>query len=165
MVDGPIVCNTGPLIALSMVGQLDLLKNLYQRVLVPDVVIREVMAGGPGLPGVPEVRSASWLERVHQPAPEPLLAFELGAGESAVIATAHHLEARLVLIDERRARRIAEQAYKLRVKGSAGILVSAKKAGLIPAVGPLLEAMVRQGYFLSHRLVERAIQEAGEAGS
>lgn len=163
MADGPIVCNAGPLIALSMVGQLDLLRHLYERVIVPDVVIREVSAGGSGRPGFPEVPSASWLERVHHPAPEPLLAFELGAGESAVIATAHHMKARLVLIDERRARRIAEQAYGFRVKGSAGILVSAKRAGLVPAVGPLLEEMIRQGYFLSRRLLQRAMLEAGEA--
>lgn len=165
MADGPIVCNTGPLIALSMVGQLELLKHLYERVVVPDVVIREVMAGGSERPGFPEIPSASWLERVHHSAPEPLLAFELGAGESAVIATAHRMKARLVLIDERRARRIAEQAYGFRVKGSAGILVSAKRAGLVPAVGPLLEEMARQGYFLSRRLLHRALLEAGETPS
>jgi predicted nucleic acid-binding protein len=79
-----------------------------------------------------------------------------------VIASAHRLHAKLVLIDERRARRIAEQAYGLRVKGSAGILVFAKRAGLIPAVRPLLEGMCAQGYHLSRRLIERAAEEAGE---
>lgn len=67
-----------------------------------------------------------------------------------------------MLIDKRRARRIAEQAYGLAVKGSAGILVAAKRAGILPEVRPLLEEMVRQGYFLSWRLIERAAAEAGE---
>lgn len=165
MSEGPIVCNSGPLIALSMVGQLELLEKLYRRVLIPDAVLREVTGAGEGRIGASEVEKASWLERVHERedvSPEPLLAKELGPGEAAVIATAHRLQAGLVLIDERRARRIAEQAYSLRVKGSAGILVSAKRAGLISAVRPLLDTMSRKGYYLSVRLIARAVQEAGE---
>jgi predicted nucleic acid-binding protein len=163
MAEGPIVCNTGPLIALSMAGHLDLLARLYHRVFVPEAVLREVVGAGTGRIGAAEVASAGWLERVSGELPvEPLLAKELGPGESAVIAAAHHLGARLVLIDERRARRIAEQAYGLRVKGSAGILVAAKRAGLIPAVQPLLERMRAQGYYLSQRLIDRTLVEAGE---
>jgi predicted nucleic acid-binding protein len=162
MPEGPIVCNTGPLIALSMVGQLGLLERLYEHVITPESVFQEVLAGGTRV-GVAELLAASWLERVSDPSVEPLLAKELGRGEAAVIATAHRFQARLVLIDERRGRRIAEQAYGLRVKGSAGILVAAKQAGLIPAVSPLLEEMVQAGYFLSWRLIERATLEAGEA--
>jgi predicted nucleic acid-binding protein len=164
--EGPIICNAGPLIALSMIGQLDLLGNLYQRVLVPEAVLQEVSGVGIGRIGAAEVKAASWLERVgEEPVAEPLLATELGPGEAAVIAAAHRLGAGLVLIDERRARRIAEHAYRLKVKGSAGILVSAKRAGLIAAVRPLLKSMVRQGYYLSERLVERATKEAGEAAA
>jgi len=162
MPDGPIVCNTGPLIALSMVGQLDLLRRLYHRVIVPTTVFREVVAGGSRQIGVAEIAGADWLERSDLAVPEPLLALELGPGEAAVLATAFQLQAQLVLIDERRARRIAEQAYGLRVKGSAGILVSAKRAGLIPAVLPYLGAMAREGYYLSRRIIERAAAEAGE---
>jgi hypothetical protein len=163
MPEGPIVCNAGPLIALSMIGQLDLLGSLYQHVLVPEAVIQEVSGAGIGRIGAAEVKAASWLERVkEEPVAEPLLATELGPGEAAVIAAAHRMGAGLVLIDERRARRIAEHAYRLKVKGSAGILVSAKRAGLIAAVHPFLKSMVSQGYYLSGRLVERATQEAGE---
>jgi predicted nucleic acid-binding protein len=163
MPEGPIVCNTGPLIALAMVGHLDLLAKLYHRVFVPEAVLREATGSGTGRIGAAEVASAAWLERVSGDlAVEPLLAKELGPGESEVIAAAHHLGARLVLIDERRARRIAEQAYGLRVKGSAGILVAAKRAGFIPAVRPLLERMRTQGYHLSQRLIDRAVAESRE---
>ena len=163
MVEGPIVCNTGPLIALTMVGHLDLLAKLYRRVLVPEAVFREINVPGAERIGSAEVASAAWLEHVRGDLPvEPLLAKELGPGESEVIAAAHHLGARLVLIDERRARRIAEQAYGLRVKGSAGILVAAKRAGIIQAIHPLLEHMRARGYHLSQRLIDRALLEAGE---
>jgi predicted nucleic acid-binding protein len=84
------------------------------------------------------------------------------AGESAVLSTAVRLGAPLVLIDERRARRIATQVYGLAVKGTAGILVEAKRSGLVPTIRPLLAGMVQRGYFLSARLIEYACQEAAE---
>lgn len=163
MNEGPILCNAGPLIALSMVESLAVLKRLYRRVLVPEAVFREVVDSGAGRVSSREIQSAPWIEILRsEPTAEPLLASELGAGEAAVIAAAHRLGAKLVLLDERRARRIAEQAYDLRVKGSAGILVAAKRAGLIPSVRPLLESMSSQGYFLSRRLIDAAARESGE---
>jgi predicted nucleic acid-binding protein len=162
MADEPIVCNTGPLIALSSVGHLDLLQKLYRHVFVPEAVLREIAAGGDRV-GASEIAAAAWLRQVPDNlSVEPLLAKELGAGEAEVITAARQLGARLVLLDERRARRIAEQAYDLRVKGSAGILVSAKRAGLIPSVRSLLEEIKARGYYLSERLLQRAVQEAGE---
>jgi predicted nucleic acid-binding protein len=111
MDEGPIVCNTGPLIALAMVGHLEILAKLYRRVLIPEAVLREAVGSGAGRVGAAEVKAAGWLERISGDLPvEPLLMQELGPGESEVIAAAHQLRARLVLIDERRARRIAEQA-------------------------------------------------------
>jgi predicted nucleic acid-binding protein len=163
MDEGPIVCNAGPLIALSMIGSLHLLPALYRTVLVPEEVLQEVVESGAGRSGAREVASAAWLQRAASAGPpDLLLAKELGAGEAAVISTAYWNGARLVLLDERRARRIAEQAYRLRVKGSAGILVSARRAGLIPRVRPLLETLSERGYFLARRLIERACQEVGE---
>jgi uncharacterized protein len=88
---------------------------------------------------------------------------ELGAGEAEAIALAVQSEAGLLLMDDRRARRIAELAYGLRVKGVAGILVTAKRRELISEVRPLLETIKIHGYYLSPRLIERACHEAGEA--
>ena len=158
-----IICNTGPLIALSMVGCLDVLKDLYRNVLIPEAVIHEVLESGAVRMGAKEIASRAWLKRVHLDSPpDPLLAKELGPGEAAVISMAFRMDAGLVLIDERRARRIADHAYRLRVKGSAGILVAAKQKGLVTTVRPLLETMSEQGYFLSTRLIHRACREAGE---
>jgi uncharacterized protein len=146
-----------------MVSCLDVLEELYQSVLIPEAVFREVAEAGAGRAGTQQVAAARWLEHVQTPIPpDPLLIKELGPGEAEVIAVAYRLKARWTLLDERRARRIAEQAYGLRVKGSAGILVEAKRRRLIPQVKPLLEAMASQGYFISRRLIERACLEAGE---
>ena len=162
MLEGPVVCDTGPLIALSLVDHLQLLQRLYPQVLMPRAVLDEVSAGGSERPGCQAILAAGWLEPVEDLGLDPLLAAELGAGEAAVIASAYKIGAPLVLLDDRKARRIAVGAYKLRVKGSAGVLVAAKRAGLIPAVRPLLDAMIDRGYYLSRRLVHEATREAGE---
>lgn len=161
--NGPVVTNSGPLIALASVGQLDILPALYTTVLVPEAVWREVTEAGAGRPGARELVSTSWTTRVTlDPPPDRLLTEELGAGEAEAIALAVQHEARLLLMDDRRARRVAELAYGLRVKGVAGILVAAKREGIISAVRPLLEMMRVHGYYLSPRLIERACREAGE---
>jgi predicted nucleic acid-binding protein len=160
---GPVVTNSGPLIALASVGQLDLLSALYTTILVPEAVWREVTEAGAGRPGARELLATSWTTRVPlDPPPDRLLTEELGAGEAEAIALAVQREAQLLLMDDRRARRVAELAYRLRVKGAAGILVAAKRRGLIAAVRPLFELMRVHGYYLSPRLIERACHEAGE---
>lgn len=164
MSEGTIVCDTGPLIALAIVDRLDVLRRLYSRVLVPREVLDELSAGGPDRAGARTILAAEWLEIIEAVVSDPLLSAELGAGEAAVIASAYVMQSNpAVLLDDRKARRVAVQAYRLRVRGSAGVLVAAKRAGLVSAVRPLLESMIVHGYFLSPRLVERATAEAGES--
>jgi predicted nucleic acid-binding protein len=129
MDSSPIVCNAGPLIALALVGQLEVLPALYRNILVPEAVRREVVDSGFGRAGSTELKLAPWIEVVPSIAVDSLLEAEVGRGESQVIALARAREAALVLIDELLARRVAAQVYGLRVKGSAGILVQAKRAG------------------------------------
>jgi len=158
----PIICNAGPLIALAIVDQLQVLPALYKSILVPEAVWSEVVDSGFGRAGAAKLKTAQWIEVVPSIAVDSFVEAELGRGESQVIALGRAREAALVLIDELLARRVASQVYGLRVKGSAGILVQAQKAGMIPAVRPLLHEMKERGYYLSDRLIERACSEVGE---
>lgn len=162
MPEGAVVCDTGPLIALFLIDQLKVLPSLYSRILAPRAVLEEVTAGGSSRPGADQIPRLDWIEVMEGVQPDPLLAAELGPGEAAVIAAAVQGSGGTVLLDDRRARRIASRAYGLRVRGSAGILVAAKRAGLLSEVRPLLEHLIREGYYLSPRIVERAAAEAGE---
>lgn len=162
MDSSPIICNAGPLTALAIVNQLQVLPALYESILAPEAVWREIADSGFGRAGAAELRAAPGIEVLPPVAVDSFLEIELGRGESQVIALARTREAALVLLDELLARRVAGQVYGLRVKGSAGILVQAKKAGMIPAVRPLLHEMKKRGYYLSDRLIARACREVDE---
>ena len=160
---GPVVSDAGPLIILAAVGQIDLVGHLYGQVLVPEAVFEEITGAGAGRPGVDELVVASWAVRTKvDPPPDPLLAQDLGRGETEAITLAVRRGARLLLLDDRKARQIAEVAYGLRVKGAPGILVAAKRGGFIASVRPHLEQMRAKGYFIAPPVVERVLQEAGE---
>lgn len=160
-VSEPIAVNTGPLIALSAGGCLELLPQLHPRVVAPDAVLREFLRGPSTAPSDPRLRP-QWLEVLPLAgAPSAALVTQLDAGEAAVITLAIEHSIDLVVIDERRARLLA-RALGLRVTGSVGILLRAKREGLVPAIRPCLDAMQARGVWLSERLRAAALIEAGE---
>ncbi|MFZ4539703.1 DUF3368 domain-containing protein [Propionivibrio sp.] len=162
MLDRAVV-NSGPLVALSLLGQLDLLPTLFAECWVPETVFNEVAVAGIGKPGAKSLQAAEWLSRVRvSPPPDPLLVMELDAGEAEVISLARHLSPCIAIIDERRGRRIAQQVYGLPVKGTAGILVEAKRRGLIVGVRPLLIDLRASGYFIAESVITAACQAVGE---
>lgn len=86
---GPVVTDSGPLIALATVGQMDLLGKVFGTILVPDAVFREVAWYGARRPGADELAAATWAIRVDlEVPPEALLAEDVGPGESEAIALA-----------------------------------------------------------------------------
>jgi predicted nucleic acid-binding protein len=68
----------------------------------------------------------------------------------------------VVLIDERKARKVARDVYGLQPVGRARILIEAKKKKLLPEIGPSLEALRREGYWIHEDIVRAALREAGE---
>lgn len=84
----------------------------------------------------------------------------LDRGESEAIRLAEERDA-ILLIDDRRGRAAAKHRA-LRVIGTGGILLAAKKRGVLEDVGPVLVDLAKAGYRLSSGLVERILQMAGE---
>lgn len=158
----PVVCNTGPLISLARVNLEWLPFQMFPEVIVPEEVREELLVKDS--PDRTQLEQVLEKARIHpcQTQPDRLLLAELDAGEAAVIMTALQLGFPSVLLDERKARRVATRVYGLQVKGTAGLLVEAKKRGLIEAVRPRLEAMIQRGYFLGPNLVAACLDAAGE---
>lgn len=156
------VINAGPLVALSLAGRLDLLPALFKEFWIPEAVFREVAVAGLGRAGAAALADASWAERIRAaPEPDPLLVAELDPGEAAVISLARACAPCMAIIDEKRGRRIAHQVYGLPVKGSAGLLVEAKRHGLLNDVRSTLPDLKRAGYYLSDAVIEGACKAAG----
>lgn len=157
-----VVVNTTPIIALSLIGELDLLRILYGQVLAPSSVEAEVLAGGRGGIGRTELQEASWLRIVslQEPSRADLLA-DLDRGEAEVIALAQELSADLVIIDERLARRHARR-LGLTLTGTLGVLLKAKQLGYVKFVAPLIDRMRRDGIRLSDEVVAEVLALAGE---
>lgn len=162
MIDRAVI-NAGPLVALSLIGRLDLLPTLFAECWVPQAVFNEVAVAGIGKPGAIALQSPEWLARVRlSPVPDPLLVMQLDVGEAEVISLARQLSPCFAVIDERRRRRIAQEVYGLSVKGTAGVLVEAKRRHLISDVRPMLLALREAGYFMAQSVIAAACLAAGE---
>ena len=93
-----VVADSTPLISLSSIGRLDLLKSLYGRILIPPAVHREVVNQGQGRWGAAEVTAAEWIETRLVTQTERLEAFppNLGMGEREAIILGQEVAADIV---------------------------------------------------------------------
>jgi predicted nucleic acid-binding protein len=158
-----IVINTGPILALvAALGSLDLLSNLYKEVIVPHEVGQEIMAAGGSGFAIKEFTEAAWLRKREQPVwPHPFLSNSLDVGEASVIQLALDEQIGTVCIDEALGRRVA-RLNNLKLTGSVGILLRAKKEGHPVLLKESLLNMQSKGIWLGKRVVDFALKEAGE---
>lgn len=155
------VINASPLILLGKLGRTDLLDSLAKQVIVPQAVLREVAAGSPDDSAMKQ--TLDWAAtRVQNDVPVPLSisGWDLGAGESQVLAYCIGNVRRAVLDDGEA--RAAAKAHSLRVVGTLGVILRARIAGLIPAARPLVDQLIECGSFLGAELVRQALQKVGE---
>jgi len=155
-----VVSDAGPLITLGRLDLLPVLGALFSQVLVPEVVVAECMAR-PGNPDTLRIRHALDIGLLLPCIAPPGLLAGLEAGESAAINHALSLGA-AVLMDERAGRQQA-QALGLAVTGTLGVLVRARRRGLVGPLAPLVAALRASGQRLSHAAVAHALAALGEA--
>ncbi|NUN50111.1 MAG: DUF3368 domain-containing protein [Candidatus Brocadiae bacterium] len=157
-----LVVNASPLILLSKIDALSLLKAVGSRWCVPEAVVREIEVKGQRDPVATTMTAATWLERVSVAAiPPEVSAWNLDDGEASVVAFALSLPAAITLLDDRAGRNCA-RAMKLQVMGTAGLLLAARSKGLIPAVEPILRKLVAAGMYLSPQAATEILKRAGE---
>jgi predicted nucleic acid-binding protein len=162
--------NASPLIFLARLGLLDILNEAGVAVKVPDAVLSELSANTAIDSAAVAVRSAGWIGIVPAPpVPARLGPWNLGAGETSVLAVAiAEVEsggARApeidVVLDDVKARRCAA-SVGLRVQGTLALLLIAKQTGRIDAVRPHLERLQASGMYVSAELMARILSQAGE---
>lgn len=159
-----IVSNTSPLMNLAVIGRLDLIERLYRIVNIPEAVARELAAALPEQFSEQAIKKLPWLtvQSVKNRQLTESLLMDLDAGEAEAIALSMEMKAELLLLDERRGRSIA-QRFGLKFIGLMGMVIEAKRKGLVPAVKPVLDDLIaKAGFWLDNRLYQRVLQEAGE---
>ncbi|KIH75707.1 hypothetical protein SAMN05660860_03113 [Geoalkalibacter ferrihydriticus] len=158
-----LVINTGPLIALvAAFDNLQVLKKLYRRVVVPYEVRREILAAGKDGFAVAQFSTTTWLENLDTPRQiNPHLINTLDRGEASVIQAAIDLKIQTVCIDEAVGRRIA-RLNGLKLTGSLGILVRAKKELGGFSVTAAISSMRLKGIWIGEELAKLVSHEAGE---
>lgn len=161
-----VVSDTSPLSGLAIAGYLSLLPQLYGRVIIPVAVADELKRGGQDEPRITEVLAPDWIE-VRQPQDLALVEalqveHNLDRGESEAIALALELKADELLIDERLGRREASR-LGLSITGLLGILLVAKRRGLIGEIRPVVNALIDEaGFRVSSQLYAEVLAVAGE---
>jgi predicted nucleic acid-binding protein len=154
MTPAPVVSNASPLIALQQIGHLQLLEQLFGAVLIPPAVAREV---------APTVALPAWIGQqvLTQPVGPKILGASLGPGESEAISLALETRARLIMLDDRPARRLA-QALHLSIIGTLGILLAAKRRQLLITIRPCLDALLQHDFRIAPSLCDNVLSAAGE---
>ena len=160
---GSLVSDTGPIIALAIIGRLDILQSIFESVIISEDVHKELLEGGPSGHGLVPYQEAKCLKVQPLFSPiDPLLGNVLDTGEASVIQLARETKADYVLIDERKARKIARDIFGLRVIGTVRILVEAKRKGALDCVRDALSRLKEAGYWIHDDIVRHALKEAGE---
>lgn len=155
------IVNASPVILLAQVGRLDLLERLCSTLLLPTDVAGEISAGPADDPARQAIER-DWGERVATPAIGPsLLEWGLGPGETAVIACAERVASSTAVLDDRLGR-LAAKAHGINVVGTLGVVLRAKRAGLIPAAAPVLQSLQEAGMFLRPSLLQQALRRVDE---
>jgi len=155
------ILNASPVILFARINRLDLIGQLAARVVVPDAVISEIRAGEADDPS--SRVALDFVEPCHAAdlrVPDNIAPWDLGPGETQVIAQAIHASAWAVL-DDLAARRCAA-THKIPVIGSLGIILRAKRKGIIENAAPWIMKLKFAGMYLDETLIQKVLTEFGE---
>lgn len=156
-----IICNSSPIIGLSAINRLNLLWELFDKVIIPNEVYLEVQNAKTNRAGVEELKQAvqkNHIQIYHVKNCDLVnqLYGRLHTVELEVIVSINH-----VIIDDRSAR-IMANAMCLKTLGLMGILLIAKEKGYIPEVKKEIDNLISNGYRISLKLYHDVLKKAGE---
>jgi hypothetical protein len=157
-----VICNTSPIQYLYQLDLLHIFRFLAGGVIVPPAVVNELAEGRTLGMSLPDLTLFDWVT-VRRPTSEAAvpLVTNLGPGETEVLMLALESRKEIVVLDDALARRVAE-TLGLRLKGTLGLLLEAKRAGIIPAVGPFLDQLHTLRFRVAPHTRSAVLKLAGE---
>ncbi len=157
-----VIVNSSPLIVLFKSQQAELLPQLFPEILVPEGVFAEVTMAGEDDAAARQLPNVAWIQAVEVTYIVPEVAtWDLGKGESQVLSLASTTTECAAIVDDRAARRCA-QTLGITTIGTGGLLILAKRRGIISSISPGIQALQNAGLWLSETVVNLLKQQAGE---
>ena len=157
------VSNTSPLQYMHQAGVLTLLPELYGRIIIPESVVAELKEGLARGVALPELSRLPWVEvrSAHEKSLLPMAA-GLGPGEREALALAVESPGSLLIMDDALGRKRAG-LLGVRVTGTLGVLLKAKRAGCLGAVLPIVDKLRSLGFRLRRETRAAVLELAGES--
>lgn len=156
-----VVVNSSPLVVLFRSGQAHLLPRLFKEIVVPEQVYAEILAGDEDDAAKRALPRTEWINRKKVEITLPVAAWNLGNGESAVFSYSVKESGYRAVVDDLAARRCA-RAFGIETLGTGGLLVLAKRRGLIGSVRDRVKRLRDAGLYLSETIVQLLVSQAGE---
>jgi predicted nucleic acid-binding protein len=155
------VVNASPVITLAKAGFLRLLAELPTELLLPEAVAAELLAGPEADPARQAVEGGWGLRVTAESIPTELLEWALGPGETSVLAVGRERMPCTVILDDAVARSCAK-AFGLPLIGTLGVVLRAKKRGLISQAAEVLKALRAAGLYLDDSTIRLSLGRIGE---
>ena len=156
------VVNASALISLAKISQIDLIVELCSEVIVPSGVVQEINSGADDDPAKIWLRNKGnslirQVDTVHQ----LVAAWDSGLGESQVLSWIYQNPGYEAILDDRAAKNAAA-ALGIRVRGTLGVILLAKREGRVESARVLFEQLVQVGFRVSPEVLDAALQLVGE---
>jgi uncharacterized protein len=156
-----VVSDASPLIALSSVDRLDLMQLLFDTVIIPVSVRDEIMGAAAKI--MVDLPSFIRVEPVAAELPVRFLKLNLHAGESEAISLALERDIQGIILDDKQTREIAAE-LGLKVIGTLGLLILARRKGFLSEVRPLMAQIIeRVNFRIAPSVLNRALSLIDEA--
>jgi len=147
-----IISDTSCFIILNKIGELEILRKSYGQIMTTiDIAIEY----GEALPDWVEIGIVTDIYR------QRILEMQIDKGESSAIALALETPNSTVILDDYKARKIAEK-LGINLTGTIGVIIKAKLKGIIPSIKPFLEKIKSTDFRLSKEIEQQALKEANE---
>lgn len=158
-----VVVNTTPLIALSHVGQLSILKKLYGEIIIPEAVYRELSVKADSVCKKAVDSSLDWIrvDKIKNQMAKDMYKTQLHDGEVEVMILSKEIAADVVIIDDANAKKHAKY-LELPVTGTLGVLIKARQEGYVDELKPILQQMMENGIYISRSLLELCLKQVRE---
>ncbi len=147
-----IISDTSCFIILSNIGELDLLQKVYGEIITTSTIAEEF---GDELPSWVRIQNVSDKLRLK------ILELQIDKGESSAIALALETPNSTLILDDYKARKLAEN-LGLNFTGTSGIIIKTKLENITPSINPFLEKIKKSNFRISPEIELQAFKEAKE---